>query len=221
MAVSSLHLNQRRHQRSRGERQLVERSGAERATTSSRSLIRASAAAAYGFVETFGTVHNHLFIYVCACVCVFVWEYPTTELGHPWKHTFPYRGAAWLYTAGRILRKQVCTPLNKQGVINSSLSLPSITRRRPWRTIPQRRHSQVTAFNVMTRSRLFCQKRMWQIVAVYKTVLRRRSASSHRVHKYAKCINMRSDAKCFGNLLVTFRHYLDELVARAFIRYKL
>jgi len=175
---------------------------------SSRCLIHASAASAYGFVETFGTVHSHMVgVYVHACARI-----SNYRAGTPLKAYVPrYRRAAWLYTAGRILRKQVCTPLNKQGVINSSLSLPSITRRRPRRAIPQRRHSQVTAFNVMTRSRLFCQKRMWQIVAVYKTLLRRHFASSHRVHKYAECINMRSDAKCCGNLLVTFRHYFDEL----------
>lgn len=124
---------------------------------SSRCLIHASAASAYGFVETFGTVHSHMVgVYVHACARI-----SNYRAGTPLKAYVPrYRRAAWLYTAGRILRKQVCTPLNKQGVINSSLSLPSITRRRPRRAIPQRRHSQVTAFNVMTRSRLFCQKRM-------------------------------------------------------------
>jgi len=52
------------------------------------------------------------------------------------ERTFSLRRAACLYTTSRILRKRVCTPLNERGVINSSPSLPPITRWRPRWAIP-------------------------------------------------------------------------------------
>jgi len=62
--------------------------------------------------------------------------------------TFSLRRVACSYTAARILRKRVCTPLNERGVINSSPSLPPITRWRPRWAIPGGSLAWLTGFDV-------------------------------------------------------------------------